>query len=267
MSWPNSEVLSVHLDGQADGLPASALSAVLSLWLDVLREVERRSADRRGTAVRWVVQTLSMRSPACIGLTATGRDMQRAVGVAQHFLDGVTQLEAGTTEVPAYFSEIALRKTQKMTERLSLDLAALRFRRDSQEVNATRRILGTVDALLQAVRELPGTVEGRLEIHGDRVFAIYDPLMDNRVECHFAEEQLSDVGASIGARVVVTGTVRYNRMGRPLSMKVLAFKRLREQHELPQARDVEGLAVPAGVHPDEHLRRLRDGGGISSLLG
>ncbi len=268
---PNGpEILSVHLDGQATGLPASALSAVLGLWLDILKEIEKQSAGRRVAPLRWIVHRLSMMSPACVALTATERDISPGREIASHFLAGILQLEAGTPDVPAYFTEAALRKAQKMAERLGPDLTSLRFCGDSGEANATRRILGTVDGLLQAVRELPGTVEGRLEginIHGARVFAVYDPITDNRVECHFHPEQLGDVGASIGKRVIVTGSVRYSRLGRPLSLQVLEFRRLREQDELPQARDVEGLAVPAGVHPDEYLRRLRNGGGVNSLLG
>ncbi len=115
-----------------------------------------------------------------------------------------------------------------------------------------------------------GTVEGRAEsasIHGRNVLRLWDPLTGQAIECHFPDTALDQVREAFGRRVQVAGPVRYNALGRPCSVQLERLRVFREQSELPQARDLEGIDITGGADPTEYIRRLRHGGRKSHILG
>ncbi len=110
------------------------------------------------------------------------------------------------------------------------------------------------------------TLIGKLEtvtVHGGKpAFFIYDPLTGEKIICHIPEDRMAEAKDALDThphRVSVTGKVKYNRAGKPISIEVADFTPLRDRHELPQMKDLEGIDLTGGVDPTEYIRRLRDG--------
>ena len=85
------------------------------------------------------------------------------------------------------------------------------------------------------------TLIGKLEtvtVHGGKpAFFIYDPLTGEKIICHIPEERMAEAKDALDThphRVSVTGKVKYNRAGKPISIEVADFTPLRDRHELPQ---------------------------------
>jgi len=88
-----------------------------------------------------------------------------------------------------------------------------------------------------------GTIEGRLETisqHGTYQVKVYDPLSDRGVLCDVPPEVQAQALAAFGKRVAVTGTIRYHRTGKPISVAVESMRVLGDRH-LPRFTDVCGM--------------------------
>jgi hypothetical protein len=254
--------------GTEDGVVRAAdVLAAVGAWLRALDNIACLLSPQKHP-VRWIVQRLSLNSPLDCALQAPVDAEQLATRVVRHYLDGVRDLAEPSGAVPAFFTETALRKVKRLAE--CIQLYPIRFVTGDAEVSVSRSTSDAVDRLLGTARVQVSTVEGRLErisIHKRNVTTLWDPVTMQAIECRFAEDRMAAVKQAFGRRVQISGPVRYNALGQPQSVQLEHLRIMRDQNELPQARDLEGISITGGMDPTEYLRRTRDGGRETGLLG
>src|ERR1035437_5220720 len=140
--------------------------------------------------------------------------------------------------------------------------AEARPKLSAAKTGASRAPMSDVDALLHAPIERMATIEGVVErpsIHDGNVFNLYEPIHERRIECHFSSDKQEEVRAAWDRRAIVFGVARFTVTGKPISLQVREIKHLRQQSELPQMADLEGINITNGANPTDYIRRSRDG--------
>ena len=293
----NGEVLTIELTGKTDAIPLESFLEVISNTLGILQEIDANMSEATSATLDWRIVGASLNSPllltiAGLALLGVGDSGQ----VINAYLHGLDRIESGVVEVPPYFTENAVRKTQKLVGVLNGELRKVRFS-GSDGIKATSVVpsvksLDAVSVILEhhaqeslgdAVTTAPviqlrayasnyveekatliGTLE-MLSVHGKKPkFVIYDPLTQEDIDCFFAEERYEEVKAALPKntstpyRVEVTGKAKFNKKGHPVSIIVEQFRRLRDKSELPGFKDLEGINFTSGLDPTEYVRRLRN---------
>lgn len=214
----------------------------------VLREVETSLTSIAQTQVRWVVQTLSKRSPArvvfagqAIRETMAPSTIEQVVSVSAN---GLRLLQRGV-EWPPGFNEPALEQARKLADLIGERVSEIRVRDGSEPVTLTRQVAINVDELIAPRLRSVGTIEGRLEginIHAREAYAtMYDPLDDSAIRCFFARDLLDAVTAAFGSRVAVFGEILSRPTGERYSITVSRIERLPDADDLPGPDDVRGI--------------------------
>jgi hypothetical protein len=191
----------------------------------ILREVEASLTDVKQTGVRWVVQSLSKRSPARVVFagqpireTLDPATLEQVVTVTA---SGLQSLQRGV-EWPSGFNEPALEQARKLADLVGERVSQIRVQNGSEPVTVTRQVAVNVDELIAPWLRSVGTIEGRLEgihIHAKEAYAwIYDPLDDSAVRAYFARDLLAQVIAAFGSRVAVFGEITSRPTGERFSI-------------------------------------------------
>lgn len=112
----------------------------------------------------------------------------------------------------------------------------------------TKRTVANVEAILaEDEYEALGTVEGRLEavnVHNRNYFNVYEDLTGRRVECQFGSDiPAEEIGAAIGQRVSVYGTLVSRETGRVVRVKVEEIDVFPSSEHLPSIDDIEGIVA------------------------
>lgn len=90
-----------------------------------------------------------------------------------------------------------------------------------------------------AANEEIGSVEGTLEtLSNEGIFAIWDSVTGERVECHIPPDMLAEACVAFGKRVSVSGRIRYSGLGRPASIRVEEIYVFPNRSDLPQFADL-----------------------------
>ncbi len=110
-----------------------------------------------------------------------------------------------------------------------------------------------------------GSVEGRLlqlsAITERHSCTVVDQATGNAVTCYFTDQQLEEhAEAAYKGRVSVSGKIKYNRAGEPVSMEVADLKKLMPDDELPQLSDLLGINITGGRDAVEYISNKLTGG-------
>jgi len=206
--------------------------------------LNRVSQNVSGKEAEWVIKKITMQSPVTITLEPVAAAGRKAI-------PSVLQLEGLEDEgghLPRGFDRGALQEARKLAA-LS-DNGAVQISYGARKVDFTKRIGKRLEAVSKLIsppfREWT-TLTGRLEeisVHGGKsIFRIFLPVQKDPVECRFADDQLERVKESLPSRVQVYGEASFNRDGRPVSIGVADFKRLRSREELPQLRAMPPIKI------------------------
>jgi len=224
------------------------------------------AAMRRGSAgaIRWRLVGMRLGSPARIEVgpeeASSPAAAQAVIGAA---LSGLASLEETATRPPEYFDVECLAAAKGIVEPLAHGVTRVELSAPSWgAVTPSRRLAANVDRLVGAGRQAFGSVRGRLEmltIHRQEAFAVWDEVTGTGVRCFFDRAMLRDVRENFGNRVAVFGRIQYSAKGVPERMRVVEVRWLREQAELPQFADLEGIEITGGADSVEYVRGLRDG--------
>ena len=191
--------------------------------------------------------------------------------VIHAFVSGMREINTKPAR-PQYFTDEVLVRAKKLASLLNdgVERVSISDEEHPTPVIITQRLAANVDELIGVKDLYLGSVEGRLEIlsvHGGFSFAVYDALTGRKVICQSNPETLKEIidtlGSDVlGARVLVTGEVRTDVRGHPISVSVDNYRVLRETSDLPQVEDVKGILSDSEFDATEfgdYLRGDRDG--------
>jgi hypothetical protein len=238
----------------------SFLKAAEALKL-LLAELDTAISGEASATLPWAISELSMGS-ATIGVTRVTADDEpnRGPAVIAACVRGVAQVEREAVR-PQYFSDKALEATKDLSALLVGEVGQVSIRGAGQQVSITQHVAANVDEVLGSTYVAPASVEGRLDlisIHRRRVFAVWEPLEQRRVECHFPEDMLEQVRGALGKRVLVVGEVRYTASGDPVSVQVESIRVFPEEGALPPTRELAGLdpEFTGGMDSAQYVRGM-----------
>jgi hypothetical protein len=250
---------------RAGRVSVETLAQTLENALEMLRNLEREFVAS-DILVRWEVVRVSMRSPLRVTVapsiegSVTKTIARRLIKTC---LKGVKGIERAATP-PEHFNEEALDAALKLFEVTRKDGATLTFSSDHlDEITLTEQAARHIEEIASKARLYIdfGTIEGQLEVvsvHEHRSFSIWETFTNRRVECLVNEEQFQTAIDLLGKRVAVTGRVKY-RNHVPKSIWVESLRKLREEMELPDLKNVGPIDITGGLSSEEHVRRMRNG--------
>ena len=255
--------LSVVVEGAEEDIDAELFVDAIRYSLEILGELDAAISLRRRGTLRWSLGVLSHASTAVVSLRAvpTEIDVDFSPQVVASYLDGLELLDRDGG-LPPLFSEAALEATKRLSRLTSDGRATLHLRQAERSVVIRERVAAAVDELIGQTYTAVGSIEGTLEmvtIHGPGYFRVYDAIQGWGVACYFQPDILQYVSNGIGHRVTVNGTVRSDRAGKPLSMRVSSLETFPEESELPTPAQIRGIAhgMTEGLSAEDYLREIR----------
>lgn len=232
--------------------------------LDALRELDSAISMRRRGTLQWVIGALHKGSPATMTIRAVpvSEDRDFSAEIVSTFLDGLESLMHGK-ELPPMFSDDALEAVKRLGRLSSDGIRRLRLQGDSRGVDISEQVSVNVDELIGDTFRSLGSIEGKLEMvtfHSQTYLRVYDATHGLGVQCFFSREITDVVRQALDKRVSISGTLRADRNGRPLSMRVQDIRIFPDEQELPKPSQLRGLAkgMTEGQRAEEYLRELRD---------
>lgn len=169
-------------------------------------------------------------------------DYDPTADVIQLCLEGLQALQLGK-EPPPDFPFGALKHARNLAGILTSEVSRISLHApQGPTVRITSQLAGHVETMLGGEREAIGSVEGTMEaisVHRQPQFTLYETVGGGRVVCFFPKEMVPEVMSAFEQRVLVSGTVRYDRLGRPIAIAIDRKPRiLRQRKDLPQAPEV-----------------------------
>lgn len=227
------------------GVPFARLLDAQTRFLSLIREVGRTIAGDRG--VVWIVHDTR---PGSLDLgvqaVATSSRVPESAPreIAEAVADGMATLGAGPRR-PRHFTDAALERAKELADVLTDEMPSLTVRNG----HAATRISNIVAAHAETVLGEPivafGSVEGTLEsltVHERRLFSVYDPLTDERIECRFGLRiPARAIGAAVEKRVRVYGEIRSRETGQIMYVRAEEIEVQPDPATLPTADEVRGI--------------------------
>ena len=255
--------ITIKVESNTPDTPVQPFVDAILSTLHVLRDLDSTISMRRRATLRWTLGKLSYGSPATITMVgfppAEGRDV--GPDVARRYIDGLRLLSVGK-ELPDFFSESALQAAKRLAQLTRDNARSITITSSERSIQVTQRIGVNIDDLMNRSYASEGTVEGVVEmatLHERTYFRIYDAIHGWGIPCYFATEMLDDVRDALGRRVIASGSLRSDHLGKPSSMRVNAIRRLRDDDELPSPKEIRGIAkgMTEGRKAEDYLREIR----------
>lgn len=247
--------------GEVEYLSLSTFLDVAADIKDILRNLAPAVSPQEGHGLEWAVintYTASLHIEiACVENPVVG------AAVAQTFVRGMEIIDR-TAERPPFFSDYVLDKAKHLSAMVNRpDVARITIGSGRTEVHVSQHVAANVDTLIGVRYEEIGAVEGRIEainIHNRLQFSIYDFVTGRGVQCSFPDAMFNEVKAVLGHRAIVHGTVRTDRQGQPISVRVERIERMHTRDELPAVSDLRGIDpdFTGGMDAAEYIRMMRD---------
>lgn len=292
MSNTKEDVLKIEVTGKTSAIPVDSFLELVSHTVSILQGLDVSISQSEHATLEWQIIEARLNTPLMLtieGIAEVGADISKEVIDA--YLRGFDEIEKNGSNIPPYFTAESLQKAKNLASVLNDGISKVAFFAPNRTpVETTRRTLENLIGLIEAKKEEEAlelkeattprielhaypsakireesTLIGRLEtvtVHGGKPkFVIYDPLTEKKIDCFFSEKDFEEVQELLSLdpyRVSVTGKARYNRQGRPISIEVESFTKLRSREELPQFRDLEGINLSGELDPTEYIRRMRD---------
>lgn len=241
------DVLQFEVD--VDDVTLGQLLHVENVAWGLIREVTAEVVKAPPGAVQWVVESVRSGSPITYTLRPEGNGVASPEALREAvtaLARGVRELDAGASR-PIGFNDEALERARDLGRALSERIRGFRFAAEGEVGKLTERVSANASAVLETdVFEALGSVEGRLEavnVHRKRYFNVYDDLRGRKVECLFGGSGIpaSEIGAAIGRRVSVFGTLYSRADGRVFRARVKDLDVFPEAEDLPNSDDVAGI--------------------------
>ncbi len=228
------------------------LVTAMGNFLGLLREVDSTVSGAKIGNLSWKVTTLQNEPAPLIGVTPNVRLRKRVINDTSHLVEREIITNVRTLsergERNKFLSDAALTKIEniaKTTERIG-DSTIYSATKDSMKLTTSVSV-----ATLKQLKELTsvkstsfGTITGTLDTISVRrglEFKILDDVSARPVSCHLNPKQIHEAMSLLGKRVIVTGVLRADRYGRPISMGVKVFLPFPKPTVYPTIEEMRGL--------------------------
>ena len=206
----------------------------------------------------WSVTDTRRENPFLISISAAGA--ARTIGAWLGLLRSVES----SASAPEDTDPKVLEHAKRAISPLGRKVRRIVYTSEGASVEPTHHLTANVDLLIEPpvrAHHEHTTLRGWLQavtIHGRRQFMIYDTLTDEGIACSFDAKDLKRVLRSMNHIVAVTGRARYDDAGRPKSISVESFRKIKSVDKLPQMEDLKGIDVTGGEESSEYVRKGRD---------
>jgi hypothetical protein len=263
--------LTFEINGSKHEVALDTFTRATSNVVSILQELDRAISRRRGRGTLvWYVYDLSSNGSLLIEVESRVRgraprgeviqDISR--DVAGSLVTGFDNVESKGIS-PPYLSQSGLKRIRQMASLVRKNGArAFTVKANDRSAEISQKAADNIGELLPIRRESMGAVEGRLEgisIHGAKRFIVYHAITHKAVSCVFARSEFLDeaIGA-LGKRVHVSGTIRKNIKGEPVSVDVKNL-RILGSGRLPSTGQLTGYdpEFTGELSTEEFIRRIR----------
>lgn len=240
----NPPVVEFELD--SDEITLSRFLRAAQTFLSFIVEVATDVVGRDG--VHWVIEDVSKNSPLHLEVRPVGAregvKARQLMELTSAISRGIATVQA-RPERPRHFSDRALENVKELAE-LGMGEGVRRVRIGGRRpTRVTAQLIANVDAILGETITSIGTIEGRLEsinVHGTRVFVVYDSLTGERIPCYFGHRiDVAEVGQAVERRVAVQGEIKYRDNGEIVRVVAHDLSVFPREEELPSADQVRGI--------------------------
>jgi hypothetical protein len=262
--------LRLRIEGEAGEVTLRAFVDILNRARYILGDLDSAISERPRGSLEWYISDLAVGSAVAVVESrpkVPEADDHLALMVSANFVSGLDIVERGEA-IPPYFSDTDMGRVRAIAQRLGKPgaetLEATHLNGGQASATVTEQAAVNVKKLLEPSSSAIGSVAGKLEVisvHGPPRFNVYDLVTKRAVRCRFPSEQLGEVAAALGRKVVVTGIVYRNSNGEPIRVEKPELRVLPDDAELPTTRDLIGLVpdLTGDLSAEEYVRRLRNG--------
>jgi len=235
--------LTLQLHGE---IPLEKFQRAVSAFVDLVQEVTKETLTR-DHQIRW---TTAVRAGSAMVIAIPHYESEteaEALQVLRAIPSGINAIEHGTEVMPLHFNRDAVNAVKRLAIVPGLkgtDVTSISIRGGHEKVNVTAKSVATAEALVGGQRQSYGAIEGKLRTItdcGGFRFVVYDSLANKRTDCFIDEELLEEALANFRKRVRVSGVVRCDRFGDPVSIKVSNIYVFRQNSELPSIQEMRGI--------------------------
>ena len=293
MNDTKNNILKIKVEGDDKGIPVESFLELLGQTISILKDLDANISESANGNLDWEIVAASLNSPLSLSVESrSDLGLNNGNEVIHAYLAGVNGLDKGEIELPQFFTIETLQKAKSLTSIFTQGITKVSFStNDGETVTTTKSTFENATIVIKNNEELQGsdfleseelsevsfilpqtqrikekaTLVGKLEVvsvHGRQPhFIIFDPLTKKKIDCYFDEQYFEEIQAMLSLepyRVQVTGTAKYDRNGNPTSIRVEQFRKLRNQKDLPQFKDLSHINLTGDIDPTEYVRRLRD---------
>lgn len=260
--------LDLIIEGQPGQVSLASFVRVLERSLSVLTHLDSVVSGVKTGILDWYVTDLRMGSLAA---EVVPRQRPRTLlyhsdtgpQVVEAFIEGLRLVEEQAT-VPPNFEETAMNRMKLLGTSFQKNGArSMSASAPGQPpARVTPQLAANARDALKIATEAKGSVIGMLEVinvHGGRVFSVYDIVRRRPVRCHFPDEMMAEVKDALTRRVLVEGVLRRNRLGDLVRVLVERLEVLPELIEAPSVDELLGSdpGFTGGLSSEDYVRGLR----------
>ncbi len=233
----------IALELDVERVPASDFLQAAESFIGLIKEVTKSVKDvvprdsweiqvQEGSQVINAIQTEKL-SP------------DEAALITNYLLDGIDSISE-CAEIPEQYSERAVEHIKtlgKLVQRNKRDLP-IRLLTKQSAASVTRKTYNHASEVLSWKYEDRGTVDGILDVVSARdgyEIRLCDPIFERSVKCAVSEAQMQEALKAFKKRVEVEGLIRYDRAGRPMSVKVEHITVFPPPEKLPSYKEMRGI--------------------------
>ena len=231
----------ITLEIDEDVISIADFQKATDSFLGLVKELSR-AVSGNADASAWRVKVYE--GSAGVGVAPMSQQLDQ-VRIRNVMVSGLRSLSKGIR--PGEFTDRAIEHSKSLASLFKKSAVEPNVRiwsKRDESVLVSRSIATGADALLAAVYEEDGAVDGLLEKvdgHGKLQFVVYD-IIDNRaVKCEFTNEQLLQAISSFKQRVEVIGRVKYRKDGMPVSIKATRIVNYPNKADIPTLAQMRAL--------------------------
>lgn len=178
--------------------------------------------------------------------------------IARRVQEGVAELETDG-QLPEWMAETTARQLYQAADMFDDGpIQGLSFAAFGRQHRMTRQTYRTLDRVLHEATETLGSITGVLvtaTLNKGPHVTVQDETHERGVQCFVDERALREAGRWIGERVIASGVVRRDRLGRPIQIKKAKVEPVGE-HQRVTVAEMGGL-LEGGPDSVEWLRSQR----------
>jgi hypothetical protein len=217
-------------------------------FLGLLREYDSSVAERNVGSLVWRVTTLTQEPAPLVGVTPFTRKAHPDISerVEQELISNMSALTE-TGERSKMLSDASIRRVERiarMSPRIGDTAIYTKIKNVPVTTLVTVKTLSQVEELTRVQSTSFGTIRGSLDsisVHKGREFRVWDEQTRRPVRCIFDGKHEGKVKELLGKNVSVTGVVKADRTGRPISMRVEDFDLQFSPNNLPTIAEMRGI--------------------------